>query len=279
MGVFLMPIPRALSNTDLLTIVGAICTYVLPLPIFFYLMKKLDKCEIEKHKMGLFNFIIAIGITLALMWIGNLIGLGFIELISVFIKSKISNPIADLIDNSNIWINIIIISIIAPIVEEFIFRKLLIDRTIIYGEFLSILLSALLFGLFHGNLNQFFYAFLIGGFFAYIYIKTGKIIYTIILHMITNFSGSVLGLFIGEILTNMSKGVATSTFDSVIAVIYMLMFFALILIGIIFLIKDRKKFTFKKKEIEKPYSTAFLNLGMILFIGYCLIEIVLSILG
>lgn len=274
-----MPIPGALSNTDLLTIVGAICTYVLPLPIFFYLMKKLDKCEIEKHKMGLFNFIIAIGITLALMWIGNLIGLGFIELISVFIKSKISNPIADLIDNSNIWINIIIISIIAPIVEEFIFRKLLIDRTIIYGEFLSILLSALLFGLFHGNLNQFFYAFLIGGFFAYIYIKTGKIIYTIILHMITNFSGSVLGLFIGEILTNMSKGVATSTFDSVIAVIYMLMFFALILIGIIFLIKDRKKFTFKKEEIEKPYSTAFLNLGMILFIGYCLIEIVLSILG
>lgn len=60
--------------------------------------------------------------------------------------------------------NLALISIIGPIFEEILFRKILIDKTIKYGARISIIISALLFGLFHGNVNQFFYAFLMGGF-------------------------------------------------------------------------------------------------------------------
>ena len=114
------------------------------------------------------------------MWIGNLVGLGITALIGNTMTSDITNPIEHMIQNTNIYVNLILTSLLAPIFEELFFRKLLIDRTVKYGAKLSILLSALLFALFHGNLSQFFYAFLIGAFFAYIYIKTGKIIYSII---------------------------------------------------------------------------------------------------
>ena len=53
-----------------------------------------------------------------------------------------------------------------------------------------------MFGLFHGNLNQFVYAFVLGLCFGFIYVKTGNIRYTIGLHMLVNFLGSVLGVAI-----------------------------------------------------------------------------------
>ena len=49
--------------------------------------------------------------------------------------------------------------ICAPILEEYIFRKLIVDRTVKYGQGVAVVLSGLMFGLFHGNLNQFAYAF------------------------------------------------------------------------------------------------------------------------
>ncbi|MDL2236926.1 CPBP family intramembrane metalloprotease, partial [Christensenellaceae bacterium OttesenSCG-928-K19] len=78
------------------------------------------------------------------------------------------------------------VCILAPIAEEFIFRKLLIDRLARYGQWVAVFTSALLFGLFHGNFSQFFYAFGAGLVFGYVYIKTGKVWYTMLLHGIIN---------------------------------------------------------------------------------------------
>jgi uncharacterized membrane protein len=53
-------------------------------------------------------------------------------------------------------------------------------------------MSALLFGLFHGSLNQLCYAFLLGLVFGYVYIRTGKLRYTIMLHIGINSLSTVL---------------------------------------------------------------------------------------
>ena len=68
------------------------------------------------------------------------------------------------------------------ILEEFIFRKMVIDRIWQYGEKIAVVTSALIFALFHINLFQFFYALGIGLIFAYVYLRTGKLRYTIIMH-------------------------------------------------------------------------------------------------
>lgn len=272
---------NSLNDLNSLTIISAICNYVLPFPILVYLMKKLESERLEKSSLDIKTFLTYIAITLALMWVGNIIGLIITTLLSATIPVDITNPVEELLSSTNIWINLLLISIIGPVFEEFFFRKLLIDRTIKYGAKLSILLSALMFGLFHGNLNQFFYAFLMGGFLAYVYIKTGRLIYPILLHMIINLMGSVVSLFVVESAQNLISG-PIIPIDLITVLIYLLIIVLSFLIGIIKLSKYKTvKLDHIKTKITltHPFKTVILNYGMLLFIGFCLFEIIYQILA
>ena len=117
----------------MMTFFSAIWTYLLPLPIFIYIMRKTEAKTLEKHKMTVKTFVICISITMFLMWIGNVMGVIITSGIGSLIQHEVANPINDVINNSGLVANLIIITTIAPIFEELIFRKLLIDRTIKYG--------------------------------------------------------------------------------------------------------------------------------------------------
>ncbi len=264
--------PAILSDQTIVTFLSAIWTYLLPLPIFIYIMKKTESETLEKHNMSIKTFIICISITMFLMWIGNIVGVVITKGIGTFVQHKVTNPITNVINNSGLIANIVVISLIAPIFEELIFRKLLIDRTIKYGGTISILLSALLFALFHGNLSQFFYAFLLGGFFATVYIKTGEIKYTIGLHMIINFIGSVVSLFVTRPLLELASGGTLPLTTTIAVVLYILITFGLTITGLIYSIKyfNKTKFDGSEKKIilKNPVSTVLLNPGIILFILY-----------
>ena len=270
-GLFISIInPNLLSNQTMMTFFSAIWTYLLPLPIFIYIMRKTEAKTLEKHKMTVKTFVICISITMFLMWIGNIMGVIITSGIGSLIQHEVANPINDVINNSGLVANLIIITTIAPIFEELIFRKLLIDRTIKYGGTISVLLSGLLFAFFHGNLNQFFYAFLLGGFFAIIYIKTGQIKYTIGLHMIINFIGSVVSLFVSQPLMDLANGSVISPTSTFGVILYILITLGLTVMGLIYSIKyfDKSLFDGSEKEIilKNPVSTILLNPGIICFI-------------
>ena len=80
--------------------------------------------------------------------------------------------------------------VVAPVFEELIFRKLVLDRIGGFGEAPAALCSALIFGLAHQNAGQFFLAFLLGILFARIYLRTGRIVYTMVLHFIINLTAT-----------------------------------------------------------------------------------------
>ena len=270
-GLFISIInPNLLSNQTMMTFFSAIWTYLLPLPIFIYIMRKTEAKTLEKHKMTVKTFVICISITMFLMWIGNIMGVIITSGIGSLIQHEVANPINDVINNSGLVSNLIIITTIAPIFDELIFRKLLIDRTIKYGGTISVLLSGLLFAFFHGNLNQFFYAFLLGGFFAIIYIKTGQIKYTIGLHMIINFIGSVVSLFVSQPLMDLANGSVISPTSTFGVILYILITLGLTVMGLIYSIKyfDKSRFDGSEKEIilKNPVSTILLNPGIICFI-------------
>ena len=124
--------PNLITDFNIMTILVALCNYLLPFPIFIYLMKKIPTYELESEKPGPLRFVKYIAITLTLMWLGNLFGLAITALLGVAMNAEISNPVTELINSSNILLNLFLISIIGPIFEEIIFRKILIDRTIKY---------------------------------------------------------------------------------------------------------------------------------------------------
>ena len=269
-----------LANYNVLTILSAICNYVLPLPILYYLMNKIETNKLEKQNLSLKTFLLYLSITFTLMWMGNIIGLAITTAIGNIFQTEISNPVQTLINSSDIWLNLVLISVIGPIFEEIFFRKLLIDRTIKYGAWVSMILSALIFGLFHGNISQFFYAFLLGGFFAYVYIKTGKIIYTITLHIIVNLMGSVVSVFVVEKV----NAIISNTYgmgDLAIVIIYVLIILTAILIGIIGLSRYNKaRFNGSKTQIalKNPLKTILINPGMTVLILFFVAEIIYTLI-
>lgn len=270
--------PEILNNINIATIITAICNYVLPLPILLFLMRKLDSTEIKKNNLGFKTFLKYLCITFTLMWIGNITGTIITNLLSFTIQNDIANPIQNLINSTDLWLNLILISLIGPIFEEIIFRKILIDRTIKYGPLASILVSAIIFGLIHGNLNQFCYTVLVGGFFAYVYIKTGQIKYSIGLHIILNMLGSVLSMIVNNSAVNLSN--AFNTTNLAILVFYFILILIALFVGIYTLVEYIQKKRKQKNSIDlKIIKPVFLNAGMICFIVFYIIRMALQILS
>ena len=170
-----------------------------------------------------------------------------------------------------------------------IFRKLLIDRVVKYGEFVAILTSGLMFGLFHGNFSQAIFAMGLGMFFSFIYIRTGKIGYPILLHMIINLSTSVVTVFLTqkldlEAITRMSAMDPTSAEAQAILfqvlpnllgyVGWLSLLFICVIVGIIMWCCFAKRMFIQPQECQMPKKgrckAAYLNLGMILYFIFCI---------
>lgn len=77
------------------------------------------------------------------------------------------------------------VGIVGPVAEELLFRGFLLRSMQPYGKRFAILTSALLFGVFHGNIVQSPYAFLIGLVLGYTAIEH-SIVWAIVLHMFNN---------------------------------------------------------------------------------------------
>lgn len=85
-----------------------------------------------------------------------------------------------------LWLNILYIAILPSLVEEFIFRGVLFQGFRNCGLFKTAFFTALMFGLAHGNLNQFMYAFAIGLFLAYLVEASGSVYASMLAHAIIN---------------------------------------------------------------------------------------------
>lgn len=90
----------------------------------------------------------------------------------------------------------ICVVVVSPIAEELLFRKVLLERLLPYGEFSAIGISSVLFGLYHFNFEQLFYTALLGVVCVNIVMKTGKVRYAIYEHMLFNLFGGIISGFI-----------------------------------------------------------------------------------
>ncbi len=152
------------------------------------------------HARGytLSQFLLILSACFFVMYTGNILGYLFQGLLRVFLR----HPVAlwDFGVSSSALpahayspiLQALLLAFAAPFMEEYVFRRCLITRLLPYGEKTALIMSALLFALFHGSVNQICYAFLLGLIFGYVYLKTGKLRYSVMLHMIINSMTSIL---------------------------------------------------------------------------------------
>lgn len=80
----------------------------------------------------------------------------------------------------------IVIAIIPPIVEELLFRGMILHSLRRFGDGFAIVGSAMLFGLYHANFVQIVFAFIAGLVMALVVVRTGSLWTSIIIHFMNN---------------------------------------------------------------------------------------------
>lgn len=86
-----------------------------------------------------------------------------------------------------LWARMLCYEVVAPISEELLFRQVIFKRLRnITPLWVAVTVSALLFGIYHGNLVQGIYAFIMGILLALVYEWTGSFVAPVIFHMVAN---------------------------------------------------------------------------------------------
>lgn len=88
--------------------------------------------------------------------------------------------------------------IIAPITEEMLFRGVILKGFSVVSQRFGIFMSALLFGLLHGNLPQFVTTFCVGIYLGFIATKYNSILPTIIMHFFINLVPTLIEIFLND---------------------------------------------------------------------------------
>ena len=263
-------------STTYSMIVSSLSVAFTGLPFMLLTLSKIKCDKPVKTKISIKKLLLFFTMAFAAMYGGVIIGRVVDAIIGGFLGASSDALVSGTLEGVPLWIIIIFTCVFPGIFEELIFRKLIIDKTREFGLYASVLFSGFTFGIFHGNFEQFFYALLVGTLFAYIYAKSGKIIYTIILHIALNFFGSAFLLIIEDI--------------TILYVLYSRLILLLLIggiIAIVFEFKNNYQKLAKDKGIQLLGSTnavltMTLNPGMITFLAvfaYFFASMTLSLFG
>lgn len=290
--------PEWLSDSNISISVTMIPQYLVGMPLLILLVKRIPAVKVEQHHMKAGHFALTVIMCFAIMYASNLLGNAVTVIIGLLKNEAVENVALDLISSLNLFWLFLYTVICAPIMEEYIFRKLIVDRTVRYGQGVAMIMSGLVFGLFHGNLNQFMYTFTLGMFLAFLYAKTGKLKVTIAIHMMVNFMGGIAGALLLKLidldeyqqvfLSGNMDAIMNYTMENIFG-IFMYFAFAFFVVGvmiaggvllIVFLAK--KRFTLAPGEVVIPkgkrFRTVILNVGMILFSLFWIVMILSQLL-
>ena len=121
------------------------------------------------------------------------------------------------------WLMLISVFILAPIAEEILFRGLILEHSKnLLTLPLAIIFQAFMFGVYHGNMIQGIYAFILGAVLGYLAYKFDSIIPCILFHMAINVS---IALVPEALLATMVSCIITSIASFILLVVFL--YFAL----------------------------------------------------
>ena len=137
--------------------------------------------------------LLAAGMAMAVL--SNIIASYFMRFVNSF-----GVPVPDMPDSiqpslTSLVLNIISTAILPGLIEELIFRVYIMGALRPHGNATALWVSAFLFGLFHGNILQFPFAFLLGLVLGWLTIQTESILPAVILHFGNNLMSVLLSYF------------------------------------------------------------------------------------
>lgn len=166
------------------------------------------------------------------------------------------------------------ISVLAPICEEAIFRGMIMQNLRRYGNFFAVLVSSLMFGILHGNLEQTPFAFIVGIALGITVIETGSIFVSMLLHCCIN----TISIVFSAISCYGGDGLSNRIYAA-----YVIFICALAAISVIVL-KEKHAFKNVKKRyfsdsmpVPQAFTTFITTPGFIVFLVFYILIMALTL--
>ncbi len=173
---------------------------------------------------------ILIGVTLI---IGLLFGVGYFNELFVGVLEKaglkFNTPNLPNANAMQLVLNILIIGVLAPTLEELVFRGVILNGLKGLKTYQTVLLCGVLFALFHQNPAQLIYQAIVGGCLTYLTLKAGSVVPSVVAHLVNNIFIIITSVYFSGV-----------EFYNAVTITVGVALFALSLIGIYLLSKKNK---------------------------------------
>ena len=137
----------------------------------------------------------------------------FTSIVAEFSNLLFGNPLTEVVDETGAGIFLIMSVVIAPFIEEFVFRGIFYRGLRRRGRIAEpVLISALMFGLYHGNITQFIYASVLGIFLALAVDASGSVWSSVTIHLLFNAIGTGLA-YIAALIPESEAGANAADTD------------------------------------------------------------------
>ena len=187
-----------IENNALGILLSVLVTNAMLVLTFLIFNKKKDNKIISKPKFS--KLLIYIGLTI----VAYLMLTPIINSITVLFAKLGMQPTTISYDltPANYFISLISLVLLPAVCEELLFRGLIFKGLKPYGKTFSIVVSALMFSIFHMSIEQAVYPFVMGLLFGVIMYNENNILYCIAVHFISNFTTLTLSYFGISLFTN-----------------------------------------------------------------------------
>ncbi len=191
-----------------------------------------------------------------LLSFGMLFGLGelnnmFIEFLSKFGYQEPQSSLPEL----SVWSVILctlIIAVLPPILEEYLFRGLVMQGISTFSKVSAIFLTAFLFSIYHMSPAKTIYQFVVGVIFSFVCLKSGSLVPTVIIHFLNNLL-IILDFYFGIF-----------SFAQNAKILFTIIGLACILVAFIIMFSDKNKIFEKNEKKSSPLQFFMYSLGGIL---------------
>lgn len=197
---------KALSTITLIIISQWIIVFS-PIVVYFIITKSPIKETIIFRKIKWLNVLFCVLIAWAIMPF-----LAFLNVVSqFFVKNQIADVINQILDKP-LWLILLLMAVTPALIEEIAMRSIIISNYRHKSVLTTCLVSGFFFGMFHMNINQFIYAFLMGAIMCFVVHLTGSILASMIIHFTingTNLIWAKLALWMTDIMSKIDPQYAT----------------------------------------------------------------------
>lgn len=256
-----------LLNNPLMGMILSQSLIFLPALIYIINRKKHIRKILRFNKLNIVTLIALTFFTYTMLPV-----MSFINMVSMmFVKNKISSTVTEIVGKESLVLGIFAVAVIPAFVEEILFRGILYNTHRKVSIKKALLLNGLLFGLLHGNFNQFAYAFFMGIVFSLVVEATDTVISTIWCHFLIN-GNSIISAFLSKNIKTTevvdSNVITVNTFIPWACMALVALSISILIL--IFITKYNNRYDYLKKKLsvnkkdKKSKNVSLLSSGLII---------------